>query len=130
MNTDISIQYLRQVFGTVGNVLLGSSNQLLGQLFSIFNTGVMIFVGYFISYTVFTTVMKTADQGSSGGMGGGGGLSGFVIIRIIGGVTLLVPQFQGYSMIQIAVMYSVIQGVGLADSRGRGSGARKPRRRR
>ena len=114
---DISYGYLATVFGTVGTVLIGHSNQLIGQIFSIFNSGLMVFVSIFVGYSVFMTVIKTSQEGGFGGGGGkGGGLDGLVILRVCFGLSILTPMFTGYSLIQIWVMWSVLHGVGLADT--------------
>ena len=44
------------------------------------------------------------------------GKSGWGAIRAVLGVGLLVPGTTGYSLIQVFVMWVVIQGVGLADT--------------
>ena len=111
--TDLSVNYLRMLFGTVGNVLIGQGDQLIAKLFNIFNMGLMVFAGGFISYTVFRSVINTAQDG--GGAGGQGKGNAWPTFRIILGVSLLMPMYQGYSMAQVTVMWSVVQGVGLAD---------------
>ena len=112
---DLSMQYLRMIFGTVGNVLIGQGDDLIAQLFGIFNSGLLVFVGGFVSYTVFRSVINTSqDGGMAGGQGKGG--NAWTVFRIVLGVSLLVPMYQGYSMAQVTVMWSVKQGVGLADT--------------
>jgi conjugal transfer/type IV secretion protein DotA/TraY len=112
--SDMSINYLRSVFGTVGSVLIGNSNQLLGQMFAIFNTGLIVFVTAFIGYSMTMTVLHATQEGG-GGMSGKGGLNALVILRVTGGVAILVPQWGGYNLMQMMVMWSVMQGVALAD---------------
>ncbi len=111
---DLSINYLRMIFGTVGNVLIGGGDELIAQLFGIFNAGLLVFVGGFVSYTVFRSVINTSQDGGMGGQGKGG--NAWTVFRIVLGVSLLVPMYQGYSMAQVMVMWSVKQGVGLADT--------------
>jgi conjugal transfer/type IV secretion protein DotA/TraY len=109
---DLSIHYLRQIFGAVGNQLSGSGTQIVGQMLGVFNLGMIIFAGGFVSYTVFNSVINAANDG--GGMQGK--MSAWIPFRIVTGVALLIPQFNGYSMIQVTVMWAVIQGIGLADN--------------
>jgi|GEM_PF-2143582 conjugal transfer/type IV secretion protein DotA/TraY len=109
---DLSIHYLRQIFGAVGNQLSGSGTQIVGQMLGVFNLGMIIFAGGFVSYTVFNSVINAANDG--GGMQGK--MSAWIPFRIVTGVALLIPQFNGYSMIQVTVMWAVLQGIGLADN--------------
>lgn len=111
---DLSINYLRMIFGTVGNVLIGGGDELIAQLFGIFNAGLLVFVGGFVSYTVFRSVINTSQDGSMSGQGKGG--NAWTVFRIVLGVSLLVPMYQGYSMAQVTVMWAVKQGIGLADT--------------
>ena len=46
--TDYSVAYLDQIFGTVGNVLQGTSGQILGKMFDIFNKGVLVVAAPYI----------------------------------------------------------------------------------
>src|SRR5690606_7732083 len=61
--TDKSISYLSQLFGSVGNVLHGTSGSLLAQVFNVFNLGLLLIAGTFASYTVFKSVLSTAQDG-------------------------------------------------------------------
>ncbi len=110
--SDLSLEYLRLIFGSVSTALHGASNQLVGEMFRIFNLGILIVTGSLISYTVFSSVMGAAQDGS----GMGGKVSPWVLIRIVSGTSLLIPTFNGYSGIQVMVMYAVVQGVGFANS--------------
>lgn len=117
-STDLSLNYLGLLFGTVGNALVtqgdGPAGNIIAGLFNIFNTGIMVFAGGFISYTIFRSVINTAQDG--GGAGGQGKGNAWPTIRIIMGVSLLMPMYNGYSMAQVTVMWSVVQGVGLANT--------------
>src|SRR3989344_2123007 len=110
---DLSIAYLGQVFGTVGNVLQGSSGQMLGHLFYKLNEGIIIVAGLWLAYTVFTIVLRSAQEGSF--MGANKNVA-LVFLKIAVGFSLLIPNpATGYSLLQDLVMQVVIQGVGLAD---------------
>ena len=69
--TDLSIGYLGQIFGTVGNVLHGSSGDMLGQMFYKFNQGIFVVAGSLLAYTTVTMVLKGATEGSMFGQGKG-----------------------------------------------------------
>ena len=111
--SDLSLEYLRLIFGSVSTALHGASNQLVGEMFRIFNLGILVVTGSLISYTVFSSVMGAAQDG---GAMQGGKVSPWVTIRIVSGTSLLLPTFNGYSGIQVMVMYAVVQGVGFANS--------------
>lgn len=114
-STDLSIAYLGQIFGTVGNVLHGSSGDMLGQMFYKFNQGVFVVAGMWVAYTTTTMVLRSAAEGSF--MGGNKSAGIFTILRIPLGLALLMPiPATGYESYQSLVMEVVIQGVNLADS--------------
>jgi defect-in-organelle-trafficking protein DotA len=111
--TDLSVGYLGQIFGTVGTVLHGTSGQLLGQLFKVFNIGVLVIAGIFLVYTIIMTVLNAAHEGEFMGRKWN---SAWIALRTILGLGLLVPSATtGYSAIQVIVMWVVIQGVGFAN---------------
>ncbi|ABS78182.2 type IV secretion protein DotA [Coxiella burnetii] len=115
MNThhDLSVTYLSQVFGTVGNVLHGMSGQMLGHLFYRLNEGIIVVAGMWLVYTVFTIVLRAAQDGSFMGPNKNVAL---VFLKIAFGFSLLVPNpATGYSLLQDVVMKVVVEGVGLAD---------------
>jgi defect-in-organelle-trafficking protein DotA len=97
----------------VGDVLRGASGQLLAQMFSIFNSALLILAGTFTTYAVFNSVVKTAYDGTALGKR----MQVGVIFRVLGGTIALAPKFSGgYSLIQVFVMWIVLQGVGFADT--------------
>jgi len=110
--TDKSVDYLSQLFGTVSGVLHGTSGDILGRLFEAFNYGVLVVAGFFLIYTILSTVINTAQDGQFMGQKFN---SAWVVIRTIMGLSLLIPKFSGYSMIQVIVLWVVVQGVGLAN---------------
>lgn len=112
-HTDLSIAFLAQVFGTVGDVLHGTSGQMLGQLFYKFNIGILVVAGLWLGYTVVTIVLKSATDGSF--MGANKNVA-VTFLKIALGVGLLVPNpTTGYSIFQNVVMQVVVEGVALAD---------------
>lgn len=112
-NHDLSISYLSQVFGTVGNVLHGTTGQMLGKLFYKLNEGIIVVAGLWLAYTVFTVVLRAAQDGSFMGPNKN---AAFVFLKIAFGFSLLIPNpATGYSLLQDVVMKIVVEGVGLAD---------------
>lgn len=113
LSTDVSLSFLRLIFGSVSGQLTGAANQLVGEMFRVFNIGVLVITGALISYTVVTTVVnssKDANQAS------GNNLNPWVLARVVTGSSLLIPSFSGYSGVQVIVMWAVVQGVGFANT--------------
>ncbi|PHQ80773.1 MAG: hypothetical protein COB66_03995 [Coxiella sp. (in: Bacteria)] len=112
-HTDLSMNYLSQIFGTVGNILSGTSGQMLGKLFYDLNIGVLVVAGLWLSYTIVTLVVSSATEGSF--VSGKNNLV-LIFLKIAIGMAALFPSpTTGYSAIQDIVMKVVVQGVKLAD---------------
>lgn len=112
-HTDLSISYLAQIFGTVGNSLQGTSGQMLGMLFYKFNQGILVVAGFWLSYLVFTTFIKSAHEGSF--MSPNRNIV-IILLRVALGFGLLLPNpVTGYSVFQDILMKVVVSGVSLAD---------------
>lgn len=118
---DQSIYFLGQIFGNVGNVLAVSDsshvNFLLPAVFSTINTIALMAGAIIVIYTTIVGLMATAHEGEFLGKrwgGGGGGI--WIPIRMVLGVASLFPASSGYSILQIIVMWIVVQGVGAADA--------------
>jgi len=112
-DTDLSMGYLSNIFGTVDGVLSSSGSQLLGAMFSVFNGAVLVLGGIVILYTLFVSTLNTAHEGE---MLGKRWSSVWIPLRSVMGIALLVPKTSGYSFIQIFMMWVAVQGVGAADS--------------
>ncbi|MCB1827943.1 MAG: DotA/TraY family protein, partial [Coxiellaceae bacterium] len=106
--------FLAQLFGSVGTVLHGTSGQLLGQVFHVFNLGVLVIASIFFLFTIITTVVNSAHEGRF--MGSRQAKPAFSIIRTVAGFGLLLPLPSGYSLIQVLTMTVVLQGVGFANT--------------
>jgi defect-in-organelle-trafficking protein DotA len=110
---DPSLFFLQQLFGSVGSVMHGQSGQLLGTLFQYFNLGIVVVAGFFLIWTTIKVVVSSSHEGSFMGKQTKGGST---VIRSVVGIGLLVPGTGGYSVIQIFVMWTVLQGCGFANS--------------
>ncbi|MCH9643281.1 MAG: DotA/TraY family protein [Gammaproteobacteria bacterium] len=114
-HTDVSVAYLSSLFGSVGNVLQGSSGQMLGMMFLVLNKGILVLAGFWLAYTGVSIVMRSAHDGSM--MNSPTKYIGLVFLRIALGVAMLVPNpATGYSLLQDGIMKVVVEGVSLADS--------------
>src|SRR3989338_1248373 len=111
--TDYSVAYLSQIFGTVGNVLQGTSGQILGNMFKILNEGLLVVAALWLGYTTITTTLHASQEGSF--MGQNRNIM-FVLLRVAFGFALIIPSSTtGYSLLQDLFMKVVVQGAGLAD---------------
>lgn len=110
--SDKSIHYLGEIFGTVGGIVHGASGQLLGEVFRVFNYGMVMVASLMLIYMVIKSVMDTASEGEFMGRQT---KSTWTIFRAVMGIGILVPKYTGYSLVQVLIMWAVVQGVGLAD---------------
>lgn len=109
---DISVYLLSIIFGVVDGVLHGSGSQIMGQMFAVFNASVLFLAGIIFSYIIGKGVVDTAHEGEFMGKN----KSTFMVpIRIAVATALLLPKATGYCVLQIVVMWLVVQGVGVAD---------------
>lgn len=110
--TDVSVIFLSNLFGVVDGVLHGTGSQIMGNMFMVFNAGVLGLGGIVIMYTLIVSTMNTAQEGQ---MLGQKWSSIWVPLRSTAGLALLMPKASGYCVMQIFVMWVVVQGVGAAD---------------
>lgn len=108
---DLSISFLRILFGSVAT--LGGSNAITGQIFKMFNLGVLIVVSVTIGYTVITSVIGSAQDGNGAFSTR---VSPWTLFRTVGGVSIMMPMSSGYSVIQTMVMKIVLLGIALANT--------------
>ena len=111
-STDLSMSYLATIFGVVDGVLHGTGSQILGTMFGAFNSIILVMASTILSYVLFVSILNTSHEGEFLGKKWS---SIWVPLRTVVGVGLLLPKATGYSMIQIMVMWVVVQGVGAAD---------------
>ncbi|KTC87412.1 MULTISPECIES: type IVB secretion system protein DotA [Legionella] len=110
--SDLSVVFLGNIFGMVDGVLHGTGSQIMGNMFGVFNSAVLALGGIIIMYTLLVSTMNTAQEGQ---MLGQKWSSIWVPMRSTLGLALLIPKASGYCLMQIFVMWIVVQGVGAAD---------------
>ncbi|MDP1603075.1 MAG: type IVB secretion system protein DotA [Legionella sp.] len=110
--TDVSVVFLGNIFGIVDGVLHGTGSQIMGNIFAVFNAAVLALGGIVIMYTLIVSTVNTAHEGQ---MLGQKWSSLWVPVRATLGLGLLIPKASGYCLMQIFVMWVVVQGVGAAD---------------
>jgi len=109
---DYSVIFLGNLFGVVDGVLHGTGSQIMGVMFGVFNSAVLALGGMIIMYTLMVSTMNTAHEGQ---MLGQKWSSIWIPVRSTLGMALLIPKASGYCLMQIFVMWVVVQGVGAAD---------------
>lgn len=110
--SDYSVVFLGNLFGIVDGVLHGTGSQIMGTMFAVFNSAVLALGGIVIMYTLMVSTMNTAHEGQ---MLGQKWSSIWIPVRSTMGLALLIPKASGYCLMQIFVMWVVVQGVGAAD---------------
>ncbi|MFI4962230.1 MAG: type IVB secretion system protein DotA [Legionellales bacterium] len=109
---DFSVIFLGNLFGVVDGVLHGTGSQIMGAMFAVFNAAVLALGGIIIMYTLMVSTMNTAHEGQ---MLGQKWSSIWIPVRSTLGLALLIPKASGYCLMQVFVMWLVVQGVGAAD---------------
>ncbi len=124
---DQSMYYLAAIFGNVGNVLSqwtgAHESTLLKYTFLYFNNAVIVLGCILILYTLVISTINTSHDGE---MMGKRFNSVWIPLRSALGFALLLPTttsslgmgniaVQGYAVIQVFVMWVIVQGVGAAD---------------
>lgn len=109
-NLDQSVHLLGRLFGNMTPFLKGDQ-QLLPHVFKVFNSGIYLFAVTILAYMTWKGFILTAGSGEFLGRDN----SAMVLVRAVLGVLALVPRFNGYSFIQLAVMWIVLHGVGFAN---------------
>lgn len=105
---DMSIQYLGSIFGIVGNALIGDGNNVLKEIFRVFNIVVLSLGTIVVVYTVVASTLNTAQEGEVMGKKWS---SMWLPLRSAGGLAILLPTSSGYSLIQIMMMTIILKGV-------------------
>ena len=113
--TDKSQEYLGMVFGgSVGAISLGGDNNpTLSLMFERFNFIIVTIGAVVLSYIGVMTTINTAREGEAMGKK----MSLWVPLRAFSGMLLMVPgPTSGYSVVQMTVMWIVLNGIGAANS--------------
>lgn len=110
---DISVDFLRQIFGNSDDGLgIGGGNTVIAAAMGVFNQAVLFLAMIFV---LFTTIKGTVDSAHDGVILGKKMSEVWVPIRTVLGTAFLLPLASGFSLIQMAVLWLILQGVGVAD---------------
>lgn len=113
--TDKSVSLLGIIFGSnIGSIYLGGSpNPIMSALMEKFNFIIVVVGSVVVAYVGIMSTINTAQEGAVMGKKWS---AIWVPMRSIAGMALMVPSpASGYSMIQVTVMWIIIQGIGAAD---------------
>ncbi|MGH7463049.1 MAG: DotA/TraY family protein, partial [Longimicrobiales bacterium] len=116
---DASVGFLREAFGSVVSMVetngspAGDTDTVTAAGFKIFNSAVLFLSMIFMLYT---TIKGTVDSAHDGEILGKKMSSIWVPLRSVGGTAALLPLANGFSLIQIFVLWIAIQGAGAADA--------------
>ena len=113
LKNDLSIGFLIKIFGYVPGVdqfPLGDRT-IVGTVFYAFNLGVLALSGVFLIYNITKVLTETTMDGAAMGKSA----TMWATVRCSLGISLLVPNVSGYSVINGIVMWVVVQSIGLAN---------------
>ena len=114
--TDMSQQYLGLIFGsTVGaiNLIASSNNVTLSMMFQNFNFIIVTIGAIVLGYLAVVSTINTAREGKAMGEK----ISMWVPLRALLGMLMMVPgPSSGYSVVQMTVLWIVLNGIGAANS--------------
>lgn len=113
--TDKSVSLLGIIFGSnIGNLYLGgSANPVMSAIMEKFNFFIVVAGTIVVSYVGIMSTINTAQEGSAMGKKWS---AVWIPMRSIVGMSLMIPSpASGYSMIQVTVMWIILQGIGAAD---------------
>lgn len=116
--TDKSVEYLRYIFGSVVDIILGGTgpatpDSVLGAMSQVLNTGMLVFTGLIIGYVFLTGVLNSAHEGNPLGKAYS---TMWIPLRMVVALALVLPFSGGYSAMQIGVLWMAGHGIGLANS--------------
>ena len=111
---DLAVSFLQKIFGSgKDGIGLGGEGTVLGAAMAVFNQAVLLLAMLFV---VFTTIKGTVDSAHDGVILGKKMSEVWVPIRTVAGTAFLLPLSSGFSLIQMAVLWLALQGVGVADA--------------
>ncbi len=91
----------------------GPSITLLGTMFQTFNSVILAVAVLVVVYTTVVGLLNTAHEGQFMGKNWN---NLWIPLRMVFGIALLVPTLSGYCILQMVMMWAIVQGVGAADT--------------
>ena len=118
IENDFSANILTQLFGGIIPRLHGDGDDTivvanwLETIFTVFNAFCLLAMLIVLSYTIYAMVFDTAADGKTFGQSAD---TKFTVLRTVLGVVGFVPIVGGFSLIQVAFLWLMLQGSALAD---------------
>ncbi|MBK8184191.1 MAG: DotA/TraY family protein [Candidatus Competibacteraceae bacterium] len=116
---DLSLQLLEGILGSVisrvrlTDGLNASDAGPFGEMFSLFNGFLLFLLGILLFIKLVAALLDTAHEGEALGQDRS---TTWTPIRIVLSASMLIPLVNGYSFIQVIVLWVTLSGVGLADA--------------
>lgn len=114
-STDMSTQAFTALLGTFFTnpfSAIGSASTLLGSMFLVFNTFILVAGTIWATYGIGVAIVQTAHEGQLMGKK----LSQvWLPIRMVTGVASLIPAFGGFSLSQAVLVFATTLGIGAAN---------------
>lgn len=109
VQTDVSIGLLQKI---LGNWHDSTPDPVMGALFKSLNLGILVFGSVFVVWISVAATLHSAEDGEVLGKKWG---STFVPLRMSIGFAAIFPLANGYSLIQLVVLWLATNGVGFAN---------------
>jgi len=113
--TDMSTQAFTALLGTFFTnpfAAIGTASTLLGSMFLVFNTFILVAGTIWATYGIGVAIVQTAHEGQLMGKK----LSQvWLPIRMVTGVASLIPAFGGFSLSQAVLVFATTLGIGAAN---------------
>lgn len=114
---DYALGLLERIFGGIVPFLRGgeatAGTNLLSEMFFFFNMAMILMALVVLSYTLYRVVFDTAADGLTFGQQTD---TRFTLLKVLGGAMALIPVSNGFSVIQVVMIWLMIQGSYLADT--------------
>lgn len=114
--TDKSYQYLAFLFGNVSDDLVcytQGCSQVIPLIFQAFNQSLLILASMLLGYISLISTGSSAQQGEFLGRRYS---SLWTPVKLIGGMSFIVPTGSGYCLLQVSIMKITLMGVALANN--------------
>jgi len=112
-DNDKSLKILADIFGYIPWVLeSGAQHTILHDMFKVFNSAMLLFAFLVLAYVIVKFAVSAASTGEIMEQGVS---SIWGTVRAMFGVLMLIPVKSSYVIIQVFMMWIIVEGIGLAD---------------
>lgn len=113
LNHDTSIWYLGKIFGSVFEQGILVDDTIITNSVKIFNAGLIAFIGGTVATTIGVSTINTAREGVFMGRMLP---TAWYPLRVVIGSSFLAPTINGYSGLQVLILWLAMQGANLANN--------------